>query len=85
MLTNSGATLGVPKITLIGGCINDGVVALLDVDYPLKLYLLYFLRLQTHRLRQINQGAAQPNLNTTIIKGILRSTTAYRRAAADYY
>jgi type I restriction enzyme S subunit len=70
LLTNSGATLGVPKITLIGGCINDGVAALLDVDYPLKLYLLYFLRTQTERLRGVNQGAAQPNLNTTIIKGI---------------
>ncbi len=70
LLTNSGATLGVPKITLIGGCINDGVAALLDVGYPLKLYLLYFLRTQTERLRGVNQGAAQPNLNTTIIKGI---------------
>ncbi len=70
LLTNSGATLGVPKVTLIGGCINDGVAALLDVDYPIKLYLLYFLRTQTERLRGINQGAAQPNLNTTIIKAI---------------
>jgi type I restriction enzyme S subunit len=70
LLTNSGATLGVPKITLIGGCINDGVAALLDVGYPLKLYLLYFLRTQTGRLRGVNQGAAQPNLNTTIIKDI---------------
>jgi len=60
----------VPKITLIGGCINDGVAALLDVPYPLKLYLLYFLRTQTERLRGVNQGAAQPNLNTTIIKSI---------------
>ena len=71
LLTNSGATLGVPKISQIGGCINDGVAALLDVGYPLKLYLLYFLRTQTERLRGVNQGAAQPNLNTTIIKGIL--------------
>jgi type I restriction enzyme S subunit len=70
LLTNSGATLGVPKITLIGGCINDGVAALLDVGYPLKLYLLYFLRTQTEGLRGVNQGAAQPNLNTTIIKDI---------------
>jgi type I restriction enzyme S subunit len=70
LLTNSGATLGVPKITLIGGCINDGVAALLDVGYPLKLYLLYFLRTQTERLRGVNQGAAQPNLNTAIIKAI---------------
>jgi type I restriction enzyme S subunit len=70
LLTNSGATLGVPKITLIGGCINDGVAALLDVGHPLKLYLLYFLRTQTEGLRGVNQGAAQPNLNTTIIKDI---------------
>jgi hypothetical protein len=46
------------------------VAALLDVGYPLKLYLLYFLRTQTERLRGVNQGAAQPNLNTTIIKAI---------------
>src|SRR5439155_19798690 len=70
LLTNSGATLGVPKISLIGGCINDGVAALLDIDYPLKLYLLYFLHTQTRKLRGVNQGAAQPNLNTTIIKTI---------------
>jgi type I restriction enzyme S subunit len=70
LLTNSGATLGVPKISLIGGCINDGVAALQRVEYPLKLYLLYFLHTQTERLRGVNQGAAQPNLNTTIIKAI---------------
>lgn len=71
LLTNSGATLGVPKITLIGGCINDGVAALLGLDRPLKLFLLYYLRSLTERLRRINQGAAQPNLNTTIIKAIV--------------
>src|SRR5687768_1023535 len=47
LLTNSGATLGVPKITMIGGCINDGSVALLKVEYPLKLYLYYYLKSQT--------------------------------------
>ncbi len=70
LLTNSGATLGVPKITMVGGCINDGSVALLFLDYPLKLYLHYFLRSQTKRLRSINQGAAQPNLNTGIVKAL---------------
>jgi restriction endonuclease S subunit/predicted ATPase len=70
LLTNSGATLGVPKISRIAGCINDGVAALLSVDYPLKLYLYYFLAAQTEKLRKINQGAAQPNLNTNIIKSI---------------
>jgi type I restriction enzyme S subunit len=68
LLTNSGATLGVPKISLVGGCINDGVAALLNVDYPLKKYLLIYLRSKTLDMRRVNQGAAQPNLNTTIIK-----------------
>lgn len=71
LLTNSGATLGVPKISLVAGCINDGVAALLDVDYPLKHYLVHFLRTRTDALRQVNQGAAQPNLNTTIIKAMV--------------
>ena len=71
LLTNSGATLGVPKITLIGGCINDGVAALLEVEGPLKMYLLHHLSSLTESLRRINQGAAQPNLNTSIIRAIL--------------
>jgi len=71
LLTNSGATLGVPKITLIGGCINDGVAALLDINITLQKYLYYFLSSKTKTLRRINQGAAQPNLNTGIIKSHL--------------
>jgi type I restriction enzyme S subunit len=70
LLTNSGATLGVPKITRIGGCINDGSVALLGVDGALQLYLYFYLRGLTARLRGINQGAAQPNLNTDIVRNI---------------
>src|SRR5207249_2467899 len=31
----------------------------------------YFLKSQTRKLRGINQGAAQPNLNTTIVRGIV--------------
>ena len=70
LLTNSGATLGVPKITRIGGCINDGSVALLDLPLSLEKYLYYVLAGMTQKLRLINQGAAQPNLNTTIVKNI---------------
>lgn len=70
LLTNSGATLGIPKITKIGGCINDGSVALLNLDNPLKTYLYYYFLSLTKKLRSINQGAAQPNLNTGIVKSI---------------
>ena len=66
LLTNSGATLGVPKIIKIGGCINDGSVAFLYLDEKVKLYLYCFLKSQTTKMRGIKQGAAQPNLNTTI-------------------
>jgi type I restriction enzyme S subunit len=70
LLTNSGATLGVPKITRIGGCINDGSVALLGLAEPTKSYLYWHLKSLTQELRSINQGAAQPNLNTGIVKSI---------------
>lgn len=70
LLTNSGATLGVPKIIRIGGCINDGSVALLYLDGVLQHFIYYLFRSLTKRLRAINQGAAQPNLNTGIVKAI---------------
>jgi hypothetical protein len=38
--------------------------------YPLKLRLLHFPHTQPDRLRSVNRGAAQPNLNTTITKAI---------------
>ena len=70
LLTNSGATLGVPKITKVSGCINDGSVALLYIPPTLQKYLYYYLKMLTAKLRRINQGAAQPNLNTSIVKAI---------------
>lgn len=70
LLTNSGATLGVPKITSIDGCINDGSVALLGLAEPTKSFLYWKLRSLTFKLRALNQGAAQPNLNTSIVKSI---------------
>lgn len=69
LLSNSGATLGVPKITRITGCINDGSVAfynlLLNQDY-----LLYVFMSRTYELRKQVQGYGQPNLNTSIVKCI---------------
>lgn len=69
LLSNSGATLGVPKITKIAGCINDGSVAFLDLKIN-KDYLLYIFESRTIELRKQMQGYGQPNLNTTIVKGI---------------
>jgi len=67
LLSNSGATLGVPKITKIRGCINDGSVAFYDLKVNQK-YLLYVFASYTDELRKRQQGYGQPNLNTDLIK-----------------
>lgn len=67
LLSNSGATLGVPKITSIQTTMNDGVAAFLNLKCE-ATYLYYFWKSLTLQLRAINQGAAQPNLNTELIR-----------------
>lgn len=71
LLTNSGATLGVPKICMIEATMNDGIAAFLNLDKRSNLYLYYYWESKTQQLRKINQGAAQPNLNTDIIKNYI--------------
>ena len=70
LLSNSGATLGVPKITLIDAAINDGIAAFLNLDSRALIFAYYFWRTKTKELRRVNQGAAQPNLNTDLIKTV---------------
>ena len=68
MLSNSGATLGVPKVCRIKTTFNDGIAAFLGLDEDDLLYHYYFWTSKTSELRAINQGAAQPNLNTSLIE-----------------
>lgn len=70
VLTNSGATLGVPKILKIDGCINDGSVAFLKLSHRVEIdFLYYFLLSMTENYRErIRQGSGQPNLNTDIVR-----------------
>ena len=69
LLTNSGATLGVPKICTFETTFNDGIAAFLfnNTNNEYLPYHYYFWESKTIELRAINQGAAQPNLNTSII------------------
>lgn len=70
LLSNSGATLGVPKILSIDANANDGVVGfeLLKIDHE---YAYFYLSTLTTNLREsIKQGSGQPNLNTDIVKSI---------------
>ena len=68
VIANSGATLGVPKILNISGCINDGVAAFLNLNSDLLSEFLYFTLFSwINILRNTNQGIGQPNLNTEMI------------------
>jgi type I restriction enzyme S subunit len=71
LISNSGATLGVPKICMIDATMNDGIAAFLNLDERSTKYLYYFWKSKTKELRSLSQGAAQPNLNTSIIKNYL--------------
>lgn len=70
LLSNSGATLGVPKILNIDANANDGVVGfeLLALNHE---FAYFYLSTLTNDLRErIKQGSGQPNLNTDIVKSI---------------
>lgn len=68
LLSNSGATLGVPKICTFATTFNDGIAAFLGLSKDALDFHYYYWLSKTKELRCINQGAAQPNLNTDIIK-----------------
>ena len=70
--TNSGVTLGVPKILAMDACGNDGIVGLLDLDGSVAIEYLYLsLSSLTATIRErVRQGSGQPNLNTDIVKAI---------------
>jgi type I restriction enzyme S subunit len=72
IFTNSGATLGVPKILAIDCCANDGILAFRNLSDKVDIrFLYYFLLTTTERLRtEMKQGGGQPNLNTGIVKEI---------------
>ncbi|WP_261303985.1 restriction endonuclease subunit S [Paenibacillus andongensis] len=69
LLTNSGATLGVPKITTFDTTFNDGIAAFLDVKETINLLFMYYsLKAKTKWFLQVaSMGQGQPNLNTDII------------------
>lgn len=72
VLSNSGATLGVPKILSINANANDGVVGFENLSPKiLIMYAYYYLFSLTENLRdRMNQGSGQPNLNTNIVKAL---------------
>lgn len=68
VISNSGATLGVPKITAIEATANDGIAAFLGLSKSRSEFLYHYWNSKTTELRAIDQGAGQPNLNTDLLK-----------------
>jgi type I restriction enzyme S subunit len=70
LYSNSGATLGVPKILGIQACANDGVIGFLGLSEETDISFLYFFlySLTTAIREKVKQGSGQPNLNTDIVK-----------------
>jgi len=69
ILTNSGATLGVPKITALDGGANDGIAVLMNPQGATNEYLYFVLESRTEYFRDhLAPGNGQPNLNTELIK-----------------
>ncbi|GAA3915942.1 restriction endonuclease subunit S [Litoribacillus peritrichatus] len=70
LLSNSGATLGVPSILKIDANANDGVVGFENLELNHE-FAYYYLSSLTDDLRErIKQGSGQPNLNTDIVKAL---------------
>jgi len=71
ILTNS-ATVCVPKILAVDGCIHDGFVAFPELSKNLEiLYLFYYFDyIRPKIIQQNRQGITQVNLNIDIVKNI---------------
>jgi len=70
LLSNSGATLGVPSILNIDANANDGVVGFEKLQLSSEFAYFYLSTLTEDLRERIKQGSGQPNLNTDIVKDI---------------
>ncbi|WP_144357718.1 restriction endonuclease subunit S [Shewanella xiamenensis] len=70
LLSNSGATLGIPAICTFSATFNDGVAAFVEQSkFIFDEYLyLYLSTISKWFLDIASRGQGQPNLNTDIIK-----------------
>ena len=70
LLSNSGATLGVPVILNIDANANDGVVGFENLKLDSEFSYFYLSSLTDDLRERVKQGSGQPNLNTDIVKNI---------------
>lgn len=70
MLTNSGATLGIPRICNFEATFNDGIAAFLNLPSSIDIkFMFFYLKSKTKWfLEVVSIGQGQPNLNTQLIR-----------------
>lgn len=72
LIVSNSATICVPKILAVDGCIHDGFVALTELSPRADIhYLFHYFNAVRDEVRAKNtQGVTQVNLNTTIFKAM---------------
>ena len=87
-LTNSGATLGIPKINTFYTTFNDGIAAFMNLSKTVNIvFAFYSMKARTKYFLDVASiGIGQPNLNTDIIANtiIFIPPLPEQKAIADY-
>lgn len=70
LILSNSATVGIPKILNLSGCIHDGWLSFNQYRNITRNYLFYALIFNYQMLFQVADGTVQKNLNTTILKNM---------------
>jgi type I restriction enzyme S subunit len=73
LILSNSATVGIPKILAVEGCIHDGFVAFPNLDRRLfvtEFLYEFFRHIRTRLLDANRRGMTQVNLNTGIVRNI---------------
>jgi type I restriction enzyme S subunit len=70
LILSNSASVGIPKILNISGCIHDGWLAFNNYQEISRNYLYHYLLNNYRKLFSIADGSVQKNLNTSILKNM---------------
>jgi type I restriction enzyme S subunit len=70
LVMSNSATVGIPKILNIDGCVHDGWLVFDDYKLITRNYLFFILNNNLSRFISYADGSVQKNLNTEILKSL---------------
>ncbi|WPB79465.1 restriction endonuclease subunit S [Archangium violaceum] len=73
LILSNSATVGIPKILAVEGCIHDGFVAFPNLDprlFVTEFLYEFFRHIRTRLIDENRRGMTQVNLNTGIVRNI---------------